>query len=451
MIEKNQIYDIEIVDISADGNGIGKIENFAVFVANSAIGDILKIKIVKVLSSYGFGIIQEIIKPSKDRIEPDCSVFNRCGGCDFRHISYDAELKIKQKTVENSFLRLHKIDVKINEIVGSDEQNRYRNKAQIPVSIDKNNNLLAGFYARRSHNLVTFDDCKIQSEQFNEIIADVVEFAKMAGLNEINKSTNTTILRHIYLRHAKSTDEIMLCLVMTDKKLLNQTQLIEKIVTKHKNIVSILINENKNSTNVILGKKNYTIFGKDTIIDILCSISIELSPHSFYQINKPQTQKLYQIAAELAQPNDNDILLDLYCGAGTIGLSMACKVKKLVGIEITPQAIENAKQNAINNKITNADFFCTDAKNTNEILSKNKINPTIVVIDPPRKGCDQQVIDTIVSINPKKIVMISCNPSTAARDCLLLEKNGFKTKTVTPVDMFPRTANVECVVLMERV
>jgi 23S rRNA (uracil1939-C5)-methyltransferase len=450
MIEKNKIYDVEITGITSEGNGIGRIDNFAIFVPQTAIGDKIKVKILKVMSSFAFGKIEEIVTPSKDRIKLDCENFNRCGGCNFRHINYEAELAVKKQVVDDAFSRLHKLDVKINEIVPSNPQNRYRNKTQLPVGIDSKGALVSGFYANRSHDLIPINDCLIQPVVFNEIASEILKFAEKTQIKEYDEKSKTGCLRHIYIRYGQSFDEIMVCLVVKSKREINSTLLIEQLTSNFAYIKSVIINENKSDTNIILGKQNEVIFGTKTIKDEMSGIKVELSPHSFYQVNKNQAEKLYSIAMDFADLKKDDVLLDLYCGAGTIGLSMAHKVKKVVGVDIIKQSIENAKQNALSNDIKNAEFVCSDANKAKQILADLGICPNIILIDPPRKGCDKEVIDAIADFAPKKVVMISCNPSTAARDCKLLQEKGYFIEQVTPVDMFPRTMHVECVVLLSR-
>ncbi len=450
MIKKNDIIIAEIIDISSDGNGVARHDNLAIFVPKTAVGDLCKIRIAKVLSSYAFGILEEIVTPSNDRIPSECSLFKTCGGCDFFHINYDAEKKAKFNIVSSAFKRIAKSDCIINQTQSANEFLRYRNKSQFPVSIDENGNAYAGFYAKRSHRVIPCDDCLLQPTEINNIINFVIKkmnLYKIKGYNELNLSGD---IRHIYTRLATNTNEIMLCLVATKKDIKNLDLLVKDVAEHFNNIKTIILNVNSKNTNVILGDKSYNLYGNGFISDILCDIKLDLSPKSFYQVNHAGAQKLYNISKESLNLTSDDILLDMYCGAGGIGLSMASKVKQLVGVEIIDVAVKNAIQNAKSNNIDNATFICSDAKDAaKELLEKNFL-PTAVVLDPPRKGCDKETLDAIISMSPNKISMISCNPATAARDALYLTDNGYKIEFVTPFDLFPRTKHVECVVLISK-
>ncbi len=451
MIKKNDIITAEILDISSDGNGVARYENLAIFVPKTAIGDVCKIRIAKVLSSYAFGILEEIITPSKDRVYFGCHLFKTCGGCDFFHINYEAEKIAKYNIVSSAFKRIAKSDCKTNETQSADNFLRYRNKSQFPVSIDENGNAYAGFYAKRSHRVIPCTDCLLQPEEINDIInftIDKMNSLKIKGYDEINKTGD---IRHIYTRFGEISKEVMVCLVATRKDIKNLDLLVEALTNNYSNIKTIVLNINSKNTNVILGEKSYNLYGKGYITDTLCDIKLDLSPKSFYQVNHSGAQKLYTISKNDLNLSKDDILLDMYCGAGGIGLSMASKVKQLVGVEIIDVAIENAKKNAINNNISNSQFICADAKDAAKMLLNKNFLPTAVVLDPPRKGCDKDTLDAIISMSPSRISMISCNPATAARDSLYLTENGYKIEKITPFDLFPRTKHVECVVLLSKI
>ncbi len=451
MLKKNDIITAEIIDISSDGNGVARFDNFAVFIPKTAIGDVCKIKIAKVLSSYAFGILEELITPSIDRIPPECPLFKTCGGCDFFHINYEAEKKAKFNIVSSAFKRIAKSSCLVNNTQSANEFLRYRNKSQFPVSIDEKGNAYAGFYAKRSHRVIPCNDCLLQPKEINTIInftINKMNFYKIKGYNE---ATNNGDIRHIYTRFATVTNEIMLCLVATKKDIKNLDLLVNDIVNEFKNIKTIVLNINSKNTNVILGDKSYNLYGEGFISDVLCDIKLDLSPKSFYQVNHAGAQKLYNISKESLNLSKDDILLDMYCGAGGIGLSMASKVKQLVGVEIVDAAVKNAIQNAKVNNIDNAYFICSDAKDAAKMLLEKNFLPTAVVLDPPRKGCDKDTLDAIISMKPNKISMISCNPATAARDALYLTENGYKIEFVTPFDLFPRTKHVECVCLLTKI
>lgn len=431
---------------------MGHENGMAVFVPSAAKGDVISCRIVKVLKSMCYGIIEEIITPSPMRTDRGCGVKKACGGCVFRHISYEAELDIKNSAVKNAFIRLGKFED--NGIflppLGCNETDKYRNKAQYPVSADKDGKLVCGFYAQRSHRVVPCTDCLLQPDIFGDILKEILSLARERKIQPYNEETGKGLLRHIYLRRGYHSGEIMVCFVASreDKKAF--TPIAEKLIHKHPDIKSVILNINSKNTNVIMGKKCVTLCGKDTIDDIMCGNKISLSPLSFYQVNTAQAEKLYQIAGEFAALTGTEDVLDLYCGAGTIGLSLAGKAKRITGAEIIPEAVENAKKNAAANNITNADFICADAGQAAKLLSDSGRLPDVIITDPPRKGCDTLTLDSIVKMSPERVVMVSCNPATAARDCRYLADKGYDLEMVQAVDMFPGTGHVECVCLMKK-
>ncbi|MBQ6850950.1 MAG: 23S rRNA (uracil(1939)-C(5))-methyltransferase RlmD [Oscillospiraceae bacterium] len=450
MLKKNDIITTEIIDYSSDGNGVARYENMVIFVPFTAVGDLCEIKITKVLSGYSFGRCEKVITPSSDRIVPVCPISRQCGGCDFQHISYEAEKKAKYNFVKSVFERIAKMDCEVRPTLSCDEHARYRNKAQFPVSVDENGKAVTGFYAARSHRVIPCDDCLLQPVELNEIAQHTVKLLNRLKIKGYNEQKRSGIVRHIYLRKAWVTGEIMLCLVCTTANFKNRDILCDMLKQQFPAITTIVINVNDKNTNVILGEKNYTVLGNGNITDILCGVEIEISPHSFYQVNHDGAQQLYSIAKESLQLTESDILLDMYCGAGSIGLSMADKIKQLVGVEIVPQAVENAKINAKKMGFDNARFICADAKDAAKMLLEENFLPTAVVVDPPRKGCDEDTLNAIISMNVPKISMISCNHATAARDCKYLAEHGYKVEFVQPYDMFPRTKHVECVILLTK-
>lgn len=448
MLKKNNCYETTVTGMSSDGNGVARIENMAVFIPNTAVGDHLNVKIVKVLKRYAFGIIDSMITKSDDRIEVDCSCYNACGGCAFRHISYKAELMIKQDIVVQALKRISGLDIDCQNIIGSEQVDRYRNKAQYPVAC-MNDEIACGFFAKRSHRVVNADDCNLQSIEFKEIKNEIVNFIKENKLSVYDEHTNEGEIRHIYLRKAVETDETMVCIVVK-KALAKSGELVKLLTEKFPQISSIVVNKNPHNTNVILGEQCKTIYGKDYITDIICGIKVMISPLAFYQVNKPQAEVLYNKAIELAELSVSDTLIDLYCGTGTIGLVASKKVGQVIGVEIIPEAIENAKANAKLNGIENIRFICDDAAGATKALLAEGISPNVVIVDPPRKGIDESVVLDIAKMAPDRVVMVSCNPATAARDVKLFSEHGYIAKTAIPVDMFPRTTHVECVVLMSR-
>lgn len=448
-LKKNQDIEIEITGITTEGSGVGHYDGIAVFVPNTATGDVIDCHIIKTKKNYAVGKIKSIIKASKSRIIPDCDVFSRCGGCAFRHMNYTAECEMKKQRVIDAFARLGHIEILPEEIIKSGRENRYRNKAQYPVRLE-NGKLNIGFFAQNSHRVIDCRDCMLQPKEFGRIVSVFRKWIEKNNISVYNEENHKGLLRHIYIRKAFETNQIMVCAVINGHNLPKKDDLITSLLKCTDNIASITVNENTNDSNVILGKKCCTIWGSDYIEDILCGIKVRISPLSFYQVNRDQAEKLYNKAFEYAELTENDTLLDLYCGAGTIGLSMAKKVKKLIGVEIIPEAIEDAKVNAEINDIDNAEFICGDAPEAAKILKDRGIKPDVIIVDPPRKGCAADLLDTIDEMNPKRLVYISCDPATLARDCAILKEKGFEVQKVTPVDMFPRTSHVETVVLLSR-
>lgn len=449
-MQKNEIYTVTIEDLTAEGSGVCRVDGMTVFVPDTAVGDVLKIRIVKVLKRYAFGIASEILTPSDDRIEPDCKDHRQCGGCTFRHIRYEKELGLKAKIVKDAFERLGKLSPEFLPILGCESRTRYRNKAQYPVAADKDGRLLCGFYAKRSHRIVPVGDCLLQPELFGRITEMILRYAERKKISAYHEETNTGILRHIYLREGHYSGALMVCLVVRKGIERELRGLIPVLTEKFPQVKSIVMNVNPEKTNVILGEKTVTLWGSDIITDTMCGNEVEISPLSFYQVNTPQAEKLYGAAKDFAALTGRERLLDLYCGAGTIGLSMADAAGSVLGVEVIPEAVENAKKNAARNGIQNAEFLCGDAGEIAKKLADENMLPDVIVADPPRKGCDAQTLDAICRMNPERVVMVSCNPATAARDCALLCERQYKVEKVQPVDLFPGTGHVECVVLMSR-
>ncbi len=453
-IRKNQLVDLTITGMTAEGQGVGHIEEngekgLAVFVPYTAVGDRIVCRIVKLEKRYAYGIIEELLEASDHRIDSDdCRVFGKCGGCVYRHISYTAELQYKAQRVYDAFLRIGGLTPVFRDILASSCDRGYRNKAQYPVSGTAKEPII-GFYAPRSHRVIPQRACALQPTIFENIIHIIADWITEANAAPYDEQTRTGLVRHIYLRKAAVTDEIMVCLVCTSGKLPLTQQLIERLRTIE-SVTSICVNINRRDTNVILGDTTFSLYGETYITDELCGLQFQLSPHSFYQVNHDQAERLYQTAAEAADFQPDDILLDLYCGTGTIGLSMAHRVKSMIGVEIVEQAVTDARCNAKRNNITNARFLCADAAKAASQLESEGIRPTVVILDPPRKGCDRALIETIHRMAPDRVVYVSCNPATLARDCAVFAEHGYRTEHVTPVDMFPRTAHVETVALLSK-
>lgn len=444
-ITKNQNIELDIDDFTSEGSGVGKYNGMAVFVSGAAAGDTVIAHIIKVKKNYAIGKVQRVLKPSVRRIKPECPVFPSCGGCAFQHISYKFETEYKKEHVENAFKRLAHIDISPDKIITGAET-RYRNKAQYPVTFEQNE-LKIGFYAPHTHRVINCNDCMLQPEIFSNIVGIIRKWIAEYGISVYNPETKKGLIRHIYLRQGTAANQIMVCLVINGDTLPKSEKLIERLnVISY--IKSIIINTNREDTNVILGSKCKTLWGDDYIYDILCGVKIRLSPLSFYQVNHDMAEKLYEKAAEFAGLTGNETVLDMYCGTGTIGLSMAKNAKKIIGVEIVPEAIDDAKVNASENNIKNAEFFCGDAPQAAEMLKLKGISPDVIILDPPRKGCAPELLTTIAAMEAAKIVYVSCDPATLSRDCKILADLGYTIKKLTSADLFPRTVHVESVALL---
>jgi 23S rRNA (uracil1939-C5)-methyltransferase len=446
-IKKNDDIKLNIESMTSEGSAVGHYNGIAVFVRGAVAGDEIIAHIIKTSKRYCIATIKEIIKKSPNRIDSDCDVSQKCGGCSFRNMTYGEELKYKKTRVEDAITRIAHLDIDVANVVAADKLDHYRNKAQYPVSIC-DGELIAGFYAYKSHRIIPCSNCKLQSEDFELCLTAFEKWVNVSNITSYDESTGKGLLRHIYLRKAFGTGEIMACAVINGDVLDNAQLLIDEL-SAIDNVVSICVNINKSRSNVILGDNTKTIWGSDTITDVLLGKKFIISPNSFYQVNHDQCEKLYSKAGEYAGLTGNETVVDLYCGAGTIGLTMADKAKQIFGIEIVPQAIENAKINANINNISNAEFFCGDAFEGAKVLEKRGIKADVVILDPPRKGCQKELFDVLQRMNPKKIVYVSCDSATLARDLQILDEKGYVTKQVTPVDMFPRTPHVECVAEIE--
>ena len=449
-LKKNDEIELTITALSSQGSGIGHYEGMAVFVDSAAVGDMLRVHIIKVKSSYAVGKIIRIIKPSKHRIMPDCPVYERCGGCSYRHITYAEELEVKRQRVEDALRRIGGLDIMVSEIIRQENVDGYRNKAQYPIGFDAGGKTVIGFYAKKSHRIIDCRNCALQPPEFEAILNVIAKWAAENGVSFYDEEKHKGLLRHIYIRKGRITGQTMVCLVINGDSIPKKEKLIKNLTETDETVCSVVLNINREKTNVILGGQCTTIYGEDYIEDELCGLTFRISPLSFYQVNPTGAKLLYEKAAEMAELKKTDTLLDLYCGAGTIGLSMADKVKKVVGVEIIEQAVENAKENARLNGIENAEFFCSDAAEVSAELFEKGFMPDVIVLDPPRKGCSREMIDTAVKLNPKRIVYVSCDPATLARDCKIFGELGYQTKKAVAVDMFPRTVHVETVCLMSR-
>ena len=453
-LQKNQILTLRIERLSSDGSGVAHSpDGETVFVPGAAPGDEADVRIVKDCKRYAFGILDHLRTPSPDRIPVDCAVAGPCGGCSLRHLDYTAELRAKQENVTDAFRRIGGLDVPVLDICPSPEVDRYRNKVQFPVGLDKNGNPCIGFYAGRTHRIVPCPDCKLQPGVLNDIGNALCGFFAENGIQPYNEETGRGLVRHIFLRRGAHSGQIMVCLVCTRPNFPHADALCTRLREQFADIATILLNVNSKNTNVILGTETHTLYGPGYIEDTLCGVPVQLGPLSFYQVNTLAAERLYGIAAQYAQLTPDDLLLDLYCGMGTIGLSMVDHCRELVGVEIVPEAIESAKANAArmgDSVAAKSRFFCADAGQAATRLAAEGLHPDVVMLDPPRKGCDEATLSAVVRMAPRRVVYVSCNPATAARDAAWLEQNGYHAEQVQPVDLFPRTKHVETVVLLSK-
>lgn len=450
-VKKNEYITLTFEDLTHEGNGVGKIDGYPLFVPYALPGEEAVVKVLKANKKFGYGKLVEMKKESTERVDPPCNVYYKCGGCQLQHMSYELQLDMKQNQVKNVMRKIAHLDhVPIHPTIGLEDPWRYRNKVQIPVG-EKNGELITGFYRMRSHDIIDeMERCIIQDET-NDIIVDAVrEIANDLGISAYDEDKDRGVLRHIMVRTGRTTKEIMVVLITRTDKLPHQEELIQRLTEAHPQIKSIVHNINRKRTNVIFGRKTKVIWGEEYIYDTIGDIRFAISPRSFYQVNPEQTKVLYDKALEYAQIDENDVVIDAYCGIGTISLFLAQKAKKVYGIEIVPDAIEDAKMNAKINGITNAEFVVGEAEKVMPEWKNQGFTPDVIVVDPPRKGCEPEFLHAMIEMEPKRIVYVSCNPSTLARDLVILEEGGYETKEVQPVDMFSQTNHVECVALMSR-
>ena len=450
-LTKNQIVELEIVSLSSDGNGIGRAEGQAVFVPCTAPGDRLRVRIVKVLSRYAFGRVEEILVPGPGRVAPDCPAFGPCGGCALRHIEYMAECEAKTAFVRDAFVRLGKLAVEVLPVVPAPDPDRYRNKVQLPVGRDANGRIVTGFYAGRSHRIVPCRDCQLQPEWMNALAARACALFEQFGIEPYDEEQHAGLVRHLYLRQGWHSGQRLLCFVLNGKALPHEKAICAALQQEF-GLTTVLVNENTARTNVILGENTRTVLGPGVIEDTLAGVPLKMGVHEFYQVNTPAAEALYAKARELAGLRPGDFLLDLYCGMGSIGLSMQADCGKLVGVEVVPQAVEEARKTAARLGLPDgkAEFYCMDAGAAAARFAAEGRRPDVVVVDPPRKGCSAEALAAIVQMAPRTIVMVSCNPATAARDTRILTDAGYTAKSVQPFDLFPRTKHVETVVLLSK-
>ena len=448
---KNDLVTLEIEDCGIDGEGIGKADGFTVFVKDAVIGDTVTAKIIKAKKNYGYGRLMEVLKPSPYRVKPKCEFARQCGGCQLQALSYDQQLVFKTNKVKGHLERIGGFtDIPMEPIIGMDELFHYRNKAQFPVGRNKEGKIVTGFYAGRTHNIIENRDCALGVAENKEVLDRVITYMEKYGIEPYNEATGKGLVRHVLIRYGYFTKEVMVCLILNGNKIPKEEQLV-KSLCEIPGMTSITINVNKKHSNVILGEEIRLLWGQEYITDRIGDISYQISPLSFYQVNPMQTQKLYAKALEYADLHGEETVWDLYCGIGTISLFLAQKAKFVRGVEIVPAAIENAKENAKLNGLENTEFFVGKAE---EVLpreyKKNGVYADVIVVDPPRKGCDETLLETMIEMNPERIVYVSCDSATLARDLKYLCERGYELRKVCPVDQFGMTVHVETVVLLSQ-
>lgn len=448
-VQKNEYIDVVFEDLTHDGAGVAKVDGYPLFVIGALPGESAKIKVIKTNKSYAVGKLMEIHKQSAFRVEVVENEAHKFGGCQLQHISYEGQLKYKENQVRQVLTRIGKLeDVMVHPIIGMDHAWHYRNKAQVPVG-EKDGKLIAGFFKPRSHEIVDTNESLIQLPEINEAVQAVKEICAKLGISAYQEEAHKGVLRHIMARYGKATGELMVVLVTRTNDIPQKDTLIEEIVSRLPKVKSIIHNVNSKRTNVILGEKTKVLWGNEVIYDYIGNVKFAISALSFYQVNPDQTKVLYEKALEYADLSGEENVIDAYCGIGTISLFLAQKARKVFGVEIVPEAIEDAKRNAELNGITNAEFAVGEAEVVIPNWYKEGNTADVLVVDPPRKGCDEALLQTIIEMKPKKVVYVSCNPGTLARDLRILEDGGYKTVEVQPVDMFPQTMHVECCVLLK--
>lgn len=475
-MKKNDIFELEITDMGTDGEGIGHYDGMTFFVKDALIGDVITARATKLKKNYGYARVEEIKTPSTFRVEPQCELHKRCGGCQIQALSYEKQLEFKNNKVRNNLMRIGgfseaKLDSKMQPPVGADNPYRYRNKAQFPVGYDRDGNIVTGFYASRSHNIIPVEDCRLGVPQNKEILDIIKEWMNECGITPYDENTHKGLVRHVLIRYGFTSKQIMVCLVINGDSLEAKRRAADTLcerLSKIDGMTSISYNINKENTNVILGKKTVCIWGRPYIEDTIhllsypdftpqgTGITYQISPQSFYQVNPKQTEKLYSTALAFAGLTGNENVWDLYCGIGTISLFLSQKAKQVYGVEIVPQAIEDAKNNAALNGITNAQFYVGKAEevlpafyNSNN-LDAGMRHPDVIVVDPPRKGCDEQCLSTMLAMRPERIVYVSCDSATLARDLRILVDGGYELQKVRAFDQFAHTGHVETVVLLSK-
>ncbi|MGE6631652.1 23S rRNA (uracil(1939)-C(5))-methyltransferase RlmD [Bacillus sp. NPDC077027] len=447
-VQKNEYYDVAFEDLTHEGAGVAKIEGFPIFVPNALPDEQGKIKVTRVKKGFAFGRLMELTKESKHRQEAPCPIYNQCGGCQIQHMSYEGQLFFKQKQVKDVLERIGKLDmsrVKVHPVLGMDDPWNYRNKAQVPIG-EHEGGLVAGFYQQRTHEIIDMEKCLIQQSENDEVVQAVKDTCNAFGIKAYNEERHKGWLRHVMVRYGITTGEMMVVFVTRTADFPHKQQIIYQIIARFPHVRSIVQNVNSKKTNVIFGDETTVLWGEEYIYDTIGDIKFAISARSFYQVNPKQTKVLYDKALEYAELQGEETVIDAYCGIGTISLFLAQKAGKVYGVEIVPEAIEDAKRNAELNGIDNVEFAVGEAETIIPNWYKEGIKADTLVVDPPRKGCDEALLETILKMKPNRVVYVSCNPGTLARDLRILEDGGYVTEEVQPVDMFPHTSHVEVIV-----
>lgn len=447
-VKKNRIYIINITGQTHEGLGVGKIEGYTVFVEGAISGEIVRTKIVKVLKNYSYGKLLEVLEPSSYRTEPLCPIVGRCGGCQIQHMNYEGQLDYKTRLVKDAVERIGGLKgITVHPAIGMEAPWYYRNKAQFPVGV-KDGKIHIGFYAGRSHEIIDTDACMIQDKINDEVIEVIRDFIDEHKISIYDENTGNGLIRHIMTRKGFKTGEVMVCIVINGDNMPYGIELVESLKQSIKNLKTVILNINKKNTNVILGDKNKVIYGEGYIYDFIGEFKFKISPLSFFQVNPVQTEVLYNKAFEYAGLKGEETVIDAYCGIGTISLFLSEKAKKVYGVEIIGQAIEDARANAKLNGVGNAEFILGESETVIAKLYKEGVKADVVVVDPPRKGCDEKLLEVIVKMAPERVVYVSCNPSTMARDLKYLSERGYAVREIQPVDQFPQTVHVETIIMM---
>lgn len=448
-LKKNDEIQLNITALTSEGSAIGRKDGVPIFVRGGVPGDVVTAHIIKAKKNYAVARLQQVLEPSPHRVESDCPVSAQCGGCAFRTVDYAEELRFKQQRIDDAFQRIGHLDLQVEGVLAAPDTVRYRNKAQYPVQL-QDGRPVAGFYAYKSHRVVPTEDCLLQCTDFSAGVAACLQWAEEHQISVYNEETGTGLLRHLYFRKGQATGQVLACIVINGTDLPGGDALCAALRAAVPGLVGVVLNSNTRRTNVILGDRDRVLWGKGELLDKLCGKTFAIGPHAFYQVNHDQCERLYALAEDFAGLTGDQVLLDLYCGVGTIGLTLADRCRRLIGVEVVPQAVENARENARRNGIENAEFLCADAAGAATQLASQGVRPDVAIVDPPRKGCAPEVFAAIDKMGIERLVYVSCDPATLARDLALLATMGYTARRACGVDLFPRTPHVETVCLLSK-